>query len=90
MYTSHFPVDAPPCLWLTFRDQPSGRFGSSYIGPPLGCVGLVVAEVEAAVASFPRGFERSLLIVTLMRLGQHLHPKFELYILSMFVNGQKP
>jgi len=40
--TSHFPVDAPPCLWLTFRVHPSGRVGSSYIGPlPLPPGGLL-------------------------------------------------
>ena len=33
MKTSHFPVEAPPCLWETFLDQPVGRLGSSVIGP---------------------------------------------------------
>lgn len=33
MQTSHFPVEAPPWRWLTFRVHPSGRLGSSYIGP---------------------------------------------------------
>ena len=55
IYTSHFPVEAPPCRWLTFRDQPSGKFGSSYIGPPPGCV-ILALEVEAEGSTVPKCF----------------------------------
>ena len=33
MYNSHFPLLLEPCLGTTFLAQPSGRLGSSYMGP---------------------------------------------------------
>lgn len=32
-YTSYFPAERPDFLCLSFRVQPSGRVGSSYMGP---------------------------------------------------------
>ena len=42
-------MEAPPWRWLTLRDQPSGKLGSSYMGPPCALVELVEVEAVEAV-----------------------------------------